>query len=55
MPALVLFFFELDDKYYPKVSYKKDIDSHLKSKVANTKLKTVISVYRKNLYHIQKL
>ena len=50
--------FEFNCKYHLYVLYKKDINSRFKSKTANklsTKLKELIIVYCKNLYHAQKL
>lgn len=50
--------FELNCGYYFRISYKKDIDPCSHSKTVNklsTKLKKLIIVYQKNLYHTQKL
>ena len=50
--------FELYCGYYPRVSYKKDIDPRSRSKSANelsTELQELMIVCRKNLHHAQKL
>ena len=50
--------FELNYGYDSRVFYKKNINSWSKSKSANkllTKLRKLMTVYRKNLYHAQEL
>ena len=50
--------FKLNCGFYPRVSYKEDVDPRSRSKTANqlaTKLQTLISVGKENLKHAQKL
>ena len=50
--------FELNYGYHPWVSYKKDLDSYLKSKTAeelSSKLWNLMAVCQQNLYHAQEL
>ena len=50
--------FELNCGYHPRMSYKDDVDSRSKSKSADkllTKLRELMIVCRKNLYHAQEL
>ena len=51
-------FFELNCRYHPWVSYKKNIDPCSKFKSANkllAELQELMIVCRKNLYHTQEL
>ena len=51
-------FFELNCKYYPCVSYKKDLDLCSKSKTAkklSSKLQNLMAVCQQNLYHAYEL
>ena len=44
--------FKLNCRYYLCVSYKKDVDPHFRSKIADKlikKLRNLIAAYRKNL------
>ena len=46
--------FELNYGFHPRVSYKEDVDSRTKSKIADqlaTELSTLMSVYKENLQH----
>ena len=46
--------FEFNYGYHQRVSYKEDINSHSRSKIANEltkKLRDLIAVYRENLQH----
>ena len=48
--------FELNCGYHPRMSYKKDIDSHSKSKLADelsAKLRELMIVCQENLYYTQ--
>lgn len=50
--------FELNYDYYSCIFYKKDNDSHFKSKVIDklaNKLKKLITLYRNNFYYAQEL
>ena len=50
--------FEFNCGYYPCVSYKEDINPHSKSKSANKllmELQELMTMYRENLHHAQKL
>ena len=50
--------FELNCGFYPRVSYKEDVDSHSKLKTTNqlaTMLQILMSIYGKNLQHTQEL
>ena len=50
--------FELDYGYYPRMSYKDDVDPRSKSKSADelsTELRELMIVCQKNLYHAQEL
>ena len=50
--------FELNCRYHPWVSYKKDIDSHSKFKLTDkllAKLQELMTVCQENLYHAQEL
>ena len=50
--------FELNCRYHSWVSYKKNLDSRLKSKTAKnlfSKLQNLMAIYQQNLYHAQKL
>ena len=51
-------FFELNYSYHLWMSYKKEVDSHSKSKSLNklsTKLRKLMIVCQKNLYYVQEL
>ena len=51
-------FIELNCGFHPSISYKKDVNLHSQSKSVNklaNELKELITVYRENLQHIQKL
>ena len=50
--------FELNCGYHPRVSYKKDLDPHLKLRTVEElsfELQELITVYQQNLHHVQKL
>ena len=50
--------FELNCRYYQRISYKEDIKPRSRSKVADDlteKLRNLMAVYRENLQHAQKL
>ena len=50
--------FELNCDYYPKISFKKDVDPYLKSCSVNKlaeKLRELMKVCYQNLLHIQEL
>ena len=50
--------FELNCGYHLRVSFEEDTDPHSRSKTANklsTELQELMTVYRKNIHHIQQL
>lgn len=50
--------FKLNYGYYLRISYKKDVNLQLKLKATNkffAEVKILLSVYKKNPYHTQKL
>ena len=50
--------FELNYGYHTCISYKKNVNPYLKSKTANKlieELRNLMTIYRKNLQHAQKL
>ena len=50
--------FELNCGYHPRVSYKKDLDPHSKSKTAeelSSELRNLMAVCQQNLHHAQEL
>ena len=50
--------FKLNCGYYPRVSYKKDLDSRLQSKTAeelSSELRNLMAACQQNLHHAQKL
>lgn len=50
--------FELNCGYHFRVSFKKNVDSHSKSKVVDeliAKFKVLMSMYKENLYDTQEL
>lgn len=50
--------FKLNYGYHPYIFYKKNVDPRFKSKLAkglSTKLRELMMMYWKNLYHTKKL
>ena len=50
--------FELNYGYYPRVSYKKDLDPHSQSKTAeklSSELRNLMAACQQNFYHAQEL
>ncbi len=56
--SIVYISFELKGRFYLRASYKKDVDLCFQLKSADklrNKLKKLMTIYRKNFYHIQEL
>ena len=50
--------FELNCGYYPRISYKEDLDPYSKSRIAeelSSELRELMTMYQQNLYHAQEL